>query len=53
MSKLPEVKEKNYIDPVSFEKLAKRVRKSFEEEARYLEEVLNENKNTSRFLYNP
>jgi len=49
---LPVVKNRKKIDLKKFELLAKKVRESFEEEEKYLEEKIrkNENNNTTRFL---
>lgn len=38
ISKLPTVNKKKMMDPKKFEALAKRVRKTFEEEEKYLRE---------------
>ena len=51
-NKLPVVKKRKKIDIKKFVALAKKVRESFEEEAKYLEEKMrNENNNTNRFLF--
>lgn len=49
---LPIIKQKKKIDLQKFVSLAKRVKKSFEEETKYLEEKAekNENNNSARFL---
>lgn len=51
---LPVVKNRKKIDLKKFKLLAKKVRESFEEEKRYLEEKIrkNENNNPTRFLPN-
>lgn len=48
---LPKISRKKKIDIDKFEKLAKRIKRYFEEEERYLEKVKrNENSNTSGVL---
>lgn len=51
---LPIVKKKKKIDLKKFVSLAKRVKKSFEEEEKYLEKKMrrNENNNSTGFLPN-
>lgn len=50
--KLPVVSRKKKIDLKKFEALAKRVRKSFEEENKYREEkIRNGNNNPTRFSF--
>ncbi len=51
--KLPIISRKKKIDLKKFEALAKRVKKSFEEENKYREEKIsrNENNNPTRFSF--
>lgn len=49
-NKLPVVKKRKKINLKKFEALAKKVRESFIEEAKYLEKRRNEDINTNRFI---
>lgn len=53
-NKLPVIKKRKKFDIKKFVALARKVRKSFEEEAKYLEELRNKDENNlaDRFLRN-
>lgn len=51
-NKLPKIKNRRKINVKSFEKLARKVKKTFEEENDYLKKKSNENSSSRGFLIN-